>query len=84
MNDTQLYLSIGIPTFAVLLAWLSNRSDLNRLADKTDKLATELRSEMITLRREINQDFATFRKEIHSDLILLHERVVKIETRQNL
>ncbi len=41
MNNVQLYLTIGIPTFAVLLAWLSNRSDINRLADRIDKLAEQ-------------------------------------------
>jgi hypothetical protein len=73
MNNTQLYLRIGIPTLTVLLAWLSNRSDINRLNDKIDKFAESLRSEMIT-----------FRREVHGDLILLHERIVKVEMRQDL
>ncbi len=38
MNNTQLYLSIGIPTLTVLLAWLSNRSDIHRLNDKVDSM----------------------------------------------
>lgn len=73
MNNTQLYLSIGVPTFAVLLAWVSNRADINRLNDKVDKLADNFRSEMIA-----------FRREVHEDLLMLHERVVKVETRQGL
>ena len=73
MNNTQLYLSIGVPTFAVLLAWLSNRADINRLNEKVDKLAESMRAEMIALRREI-----------HEDLLMLHERVVRVETRQGL
>jgi hypothetical protein len=72
MNNTQLYLSIGIPTFAVLMAWLSNRSDINRLDAKLDEFGDALRGEMIT-----------FRREIHQDLLMLHERVVKVETRQD-
>ena len=73
MNNTQLYLTIGVPTFAVLLARLANRADINRLNDEVDKLADSLRAEMIALRREI-----------HEDLLMLHERVVKVETRQGL
>lgn len=73
MNNTQLYLSIGVPTFAVLLAWLSNRADINGLNEKFDELGDSLRAEMIALRREI-----------HQDLLMLHERVVKVETRQGL
>ena len=57
MNNTQLYLTIGVPTFMVLLAWLSN---MNRIADrlegKIDKLAESLRNEMTNLRREIHSD----------------------------
>jgi hypothetical protein len=71
MNNSQLYLSIGVPTLTVILAWLSNRSDINRLNDKMDKLGDALRAEMIA-----------FRREVHADLVMLHERVVKVETRQ--
>jgi hypothetical protein len=71
MNNSQLYLSIGVPTLTVILAWLSNRSDINRLNDKVDKLGDALRAEMIA-----------FRREVHADLVMLHERVVKVETRQ--
>ncbi len=75
MNNTQLYLTIGVPTFMVLLAWLSNRADMNRIADrlegKIDKLAESLRNEMTNLRREI-----------HSDMVPLHERMAVIETKQ--
>jgi hypothetical protein len=72
MNNTQLYLSVGVPTLTVILAWLSNRSDINRLNDKVDRLGDSLRAEMIA-----------FRREVHADLIMLHERVVKVETRQS-
>ena len=83
MNNTQLYLSIGVPTLAVILAWLSNRSDINRLNDKVDRLAETLRAEMTALRVDISRDMVAFRRKIHEDLMVLHERVVKVETRQN-
>ena len=104
MNNMQLYLTIGIPTLTVILAWVSSRSETNRLNDKMDKLADTLRGEMkeltavlrgemkdlrTSLHGELNDlggsmrgEMITFRREVHSDLILLHERVVKVETRQ--
>jgi len=53
------------------------------LNDKVDRLADALRSEMVTLRRDINADMIAFRREVHEDLIMLHERIVKVEARQN-
>ncbi len=82
MNNTQLYLSIGIPTLTVILAWLSNRSDINRLNDKVDRLGDSFRAEMISFRRESHEAMVGFRREIHEDLLMLHERVVRVETRQ--
>jgi hypothetical protein len=84
MNDTQLYLAIGIPTVTVILAWLSNKSDINRLNDKVDRLGETLRADMTALRADISKDFVAFRREIHQDMIVLHERVVKVETKQDM
>ncbi len=93
MNNTQLYLSIGIPTLTVILAWLSNGSDINRLNDKVYRLGDSLRAEMTTFRREKHESMLDFRREsheamigfrraVHEDLLMLHERVVRVETRQ--
>jgi hypothetical protein len=67
MNNTQLYLTIGIPTITVILAWLSNKSDISPL--RADNNA--LRAEMINLS-----------KEIYEALIPLHERMTVIEVKQ--
>ena len=56
MNNTQLYLSIGVPTLTVILAWLSNRSDINRLNDKVDRMAETLRTEMTAIRSDHHKD----------------------------
>ena len=37
MNNTQLYLAIGIPSFLVLLSLLTNMVQINRLSDKMDR-----------------------------------------------
>ncbi len=79
MNNNQLYLAIGLPTLAslctlttVIIGLILSRADYNRLSDKVDKLGDSLQAEMIA-----------FRREVHGDLLLLHERVVKVETRQD-
>ncbi|HZL27402.1 MAG TPA: hypothetical protein VFC39_12835 [Acidobacteriaceae bacterium] len=84
MNNTQLYLTIGIPTLTVILAWLSNRSDINRLNDKMDRLGDTLRGEIDKMGNSLRAEMIAFRREVHEDLLMLHERVVKVETRQGL
>lgn len=49
MNDTQLYLAIGIPSFLVVLAWMSSAAQVNRLADKIDRLAEQQHKDAMTL-----------------------------------
>ncbi len=77
MNNTQLYLSIGIPTLTVVLAWLANRSDLNRLSDKVDRNAEALRAEMTAMRNDHHKDFVS----LMSYMVPLHERMAKLEAR---
>jgi hypothetical protein len=71
VNNNQLYLSIGIPSLLVILAWISNRAD-----------SVALRAEMIQLRKDVSQELISFRDSIHRDIISLHERVAVVETRQ--
>ncbi len=82
MNNTQLYLSIGIPSLLVVLAWLSNKSDMSALRSEVkgeiSGLRAEIRSDMIALRAEM----IGLRKEIYEALIPLHERMAVIETKQ--
>ena len=64
MNNTQLYLTIGIPSFVallswvtVILAWLSNRSDVHRQNERIDSLRSEMRFEFRDLSGEMNRRF---------------------------
>ena len=77
MNNIQVYLSIGIPTLTVILAWLSNRSDNNRLNDKIDRLGESLRTEMISLRNDHHKDNLA----LMGYMVPLHERMAKLESR---
>ena len=45
MNDTQLYLAIGIPSLLVIL----NIIQANRLSDKMDRLAEQQHKDALTL-----------------------------------
>ena len=75
MNSTQLYLSIGVPTFAVILAWLSNRFDINRLNDKVDRMGEALRAEMTAMRNDHHKDNLA----LMGYMVPLHERMAKLE-----
>jgi hypothetical protein len=90
MNNIQLYLTIGIPSFValiswvtVILAWLSNRTEMNRMGDKFDRLnekvdslADSLRAEMVLLRNDHHKDNLA----LMGLMIPLHERMARLES----
>ncbi len=78
MNDTQLYLSIGIPTVTVILAWLSNKADINALRAELNAHRAEVKADFSAMRAEM----INLRKEIYEALIPLHERMAVIEVKQ--
>ncbi len=78
MNNTQLYLSIGVPTLTVILAWLSNRSDLNRLNDKVDRLSEALHAEMTAIRSDHHKDNVA----LMGYMVPLHERMARLESHE--
>ena len=95
MNNIQLYLTIGIPTFTVILAWLAGHAELNRSVDRIDRSMDALRSEMSSMRAELvslrndhHAEFVAIRNEFHKDnmtllgyMVPLHERMAKLENR---
>lgn len=78
MNNTQLYLTVGIPTVTVILAWLANRTDHNRLNDKVDRLAETLRAEMVAIRNDHHKDNLA----LMGYMVPLHERMAKLESQK--
>ncbi len=89
MNDTQLYLSIGIPTVTVILAWLSNKADMNTLRAAFNAHRAEVKADNSALRAEfkaeinaLRAEMMNLRKEIYEALIPLHERMAVIEIKQ--
>jgi hypothetical protein len=77
MNNTQLYLTIGIPTLTVILAWLSNRSDLNRLNDKVDAMNERLSGRIDAAIDAHHKDNMA----LMGYMVPLHERMAKLEPR---
>jgi hypothetical protein len=84
MNNTQLYLAIGLPALAsfttliaVFLAWLSNRSDINRLNDKVDHLAQSLNARIDAMNEAHHKDNLA----LMGYMVPLHERMAKLESR---
>lgn len=76
MNNIQLYLTIGIPTITIVLAWISNRSDNHRTNDKIDRLGESLRTEMVALRNDHHKDNLA----LMGYMIPLHERMARLES----
>ena len=81
------------PTLAVFLGILFQRQEIRDLRTELrgdmDRLRTELRGDMDKLRAEIRSDMdklraemLAFRNQVHGDLLLIHERVAKVEARQ--
>jgi hypothetical protein len=74
-------LTIGIPTFTVLVGIFLNRSDYNRLDAR-------LTSEIGGLRTALQSEIAATRKQAHDDIMILigisreHEtRITRLESR---
>ena len=87
MNNTQLYLTIGIPTITVILAWLSNRSDYHRLADKVDGMDTRLSGRIDDMNQRLSGRIDASTEAHHKDnmalmgyMVPLHERMAKLES----
>lgn len=75
MNNTQLYLSIGIPSFLVILAWLSNRADIQKMGDRLDKGQDQMRQEMIALRREMQADITKGLDNVRGEMVAMRREM---------
>lgn len=74
MDRAQLTIAILTaltPTVAVFLATLIQRQDVRDLRFELANLRTLIQGEMINLRNQV-----------HADMLMIHERVAKIEAKQ--
>jgi hypothetical protein len=73
MTNTQLFLSIGIPTLAIILASLRNDQEFNALRDEFKSLRGDfrgLRNEFQALRNE----FSILRSDLRADIRILTDQ----------
>ena len=92
MNNMQLYLTIGIPTLTVILAWVSSRADINRLNDKLDRMGetlhtkidnqgTSIRSELVGQGSSLRSEILAMRTDHHRDHLALMELMIPLHER---
>jgi hypothetical protein len=78
MNNTQLYLSIGLPMMVFILTWLANRAEMNRHIDRLDRNIESVRSEIIAMRTDHHKDLVA----LMGFMVPLHERMAKLESQK--
>jgi hypothetical protein len=85
MNDTQLYLAIGIPSFLVVLAWITSMVQTTRLADLNAKLSEKLDRSIEQLGAKMDR----LAEQQHKDalalmgyMVPLHGRLAAVEAKQ--
>ncbi len=59
MTNTQLYLAIGIPSFLVLLSWVTSLWKIDSLDTKFDAKIESLRTEVVSELRAVRSDINT-------------------------
>jgi len=64
LTNQQLYLAIGIPSFLVILAWVTSFVQNNRTDAKIDALRAEMSAKLDGLRSEMFAKFDALRAEM--------------------
>ncbi len=89
MNNTQLYLSIGLPILVFILTSLANRAEMNRHIDRIDRNLELLRADMTREISSLRAELVSIRTDHHRDLVALmgymvplHERMAKLESQK--
>ena len=89
MNNTQLYLSVGLPMLVFILTWLANRAEMNRHIDRLDRNGESLRSDLNRETSSIRAELSAMRNDHHRDFVALlgqmvplHQRMTKLETQK--
>ena len=78
MTNSQLILSIGIPSVLVVLSWIHNNTRLSRLEMGFDNMGRRMDALVETTHKEMT----SLRDSIHRDMIGLHERLAVVESKQ--
>jgi hypothetical protein len=74
MDRAQLIIAVLTaltPTVAVFLATIIQRQDVR-----------DLRAELASLRNQFQSEMISLRNQVHADMLMIHERVARIEAKQ--
>jgi hypothetical protein len=80
VTDTQLYMSIGIPTLAVVLSLITNGFLFNALSARI----SSLEARMLSLEASVNQRIAAFESSVNQRFDILIGKVSEIDTRLSI
>jgi hypothetical protein len=72
MSNAQLYLSIGIPSFLVVLSLLISLFQSNRLADRLDRVSDRFDRQFEKLSDNVDR----LHEQQHKDVLMLMEQIV--------
>lgn len=78
MNNTQLYMSIGLPILVFILTFLANRAEMNRHIDRIDRNLESVRAELASIRNDHHKDLVA----LMGYMVPLHERMAKLESQK--
>ncbi len=75
MNNTQLYLSIGLPLFTLLLVFIANNRAIDALRSEMKTGNDALRAEMKTSNDALRSEMSTLRNEMQTGFQMLNKRI---------
>lgn len=85
MNNTQLFLAIGIPSLLVIM----NMFQSNRISDKVDRISEQLSAKVDRVSEQLGAKIDRLAADNHRDHLMilrdqveLNERVARVEVKQ--
>ena len=85
MTNTQLLLSIGIPSLLIVLSWLANDKRFSLIESRMDRMESRLDGKTDRLEAKIDRFEAKLDHrfdDLTGKIISLHERVAVVEAKQ--
>lgn len=83
MSTAQLYFAIGVPSFLVILSWVTALVQSNRLDAKLDRVAEGIRSDARADRKELIDRMDKLGDRIHTELQAFFKTICEIDSRVN-
>jgi hypothetical protein len=84
MSDTQLYLSIGLPVFAVMMGILANMLQVNTMNARLTSMETSFTARFASLETSVNARLATLETRLDTligKVVEIDNRLIRVEER---